>query len=183
MQFGRIIVTVFSVTLAPLMMVQSSNAGNTVRASVYGDWIPPDKDAVVRIAPCKADAKQLCGRLLKHAYSSLSQTDALNPDPELQDRDLIGVSILDGVPEASSERWKGGDLYDPRTGKSYYAKVQMLNEDEIKITGCIGPGLCKGYRWKRYEPGQSLSVGEVVSSSVKARTAQASIGSEQPTKM
>jgi len=138
------------------------DANNRAQADVYGDWVPPDMDAVIRVGPCAFEVTYLCAHLVKHAYESLSDTDVLNPDPELKSRELIGVNILTSVRPTSDTRWKDGDLYDPRTGKSYYAKVKLLGKDSLKITGCLGPGLCKGYVWHRFAPGQSLVKGGTV---------------------
>ncbi len=118
-------------------------------AVLTGYWLPPDGDALIKLSACDGDQNMICATLEKHAYTSLSQTDKLNPDFTLRERPLIGVHILRNVEAAGNQRWKGGALYDPRTGKQYTAKLKVLDDDHIKISGCIGPGLCKGYVWRR----------------------------------
>ena len=118
--------------------------------AVFGDWIAPDQDVVIRVHRCfPEDTSRLCASLLKHAYAALSSQDRLNPDRSLRDRPLIGIDILNGLARAGSNKWKGGQLYDPRTGKTYHAKIKLLDDDMLKISGCIGPRLCKGYVWKK----------------------------------
>jgi len=119
------------------------------KSSVYGEWIPPDQDAIIRIEPCHQNTMSLCATLIKHAYSSLSTADAQNPNGTLKDRPLIGINILSNLKPNNRKNWRGGKLYDPRTGKSYFAKLKLLGQDKIQISGCIGPGLCKGYVWHR----------------------------------
>lgn len=140
-------------------------------ADVYGEWVPPDGDAIVKVAPCEKSAQLLCAYLVRHAYEDLSEYDSLNPNRKLRERPLIGVEILNNVKKTKKDgQWRGGDLYDPRTGKSYYAKVGLLNHDKLKITGCIGPGLCKGYVWTRVDNTLvDLMPGSVVNESINSR--------------
>lgn len=134
---------------------------------VYGQWVPPDGDVVIRIADCDNQGEALCATLVRHAYENLSRTDVLNPEPGLQSRPLIGVDILRNAGRVGEDRWKGGNLYDPRTGKTYFAKLRLVGPDRVRITGCAGKAgikanLCKGYVWRRARPGQILRPGKLV---------------------
>ena len=111
-----------------------------------GDWAPPDMDAVISIRPC-GDA--LCANLVQHDYAAVTDLDINNPNPAMRTRPLLGVRILDGLRRVKDNRWSGGELYDPRTGRTYFSKLKLLDRDRLKIIGCIGPHLCKGYVWKR----------------------------------
>lgn len=117
-------------------------------ALVYGHWTPPDMDAVIAIEEC---GEALCAELVAHNYAEEVDTDFQNPDPQLRKRPLLGLKILDNLHMVKSGKWGMGTLYDPRTGKSYRSVLRLLDENRIKITGCIGPGLCKGYVWTRVE--------------------------------
>ena len=113
--------------------------------SVYGDWVNPDMDAVISIRPC---GSELCAELIDHDYVDVS-TDIMNPNPDLRQRPLLGVHILEGLKKTAEKKWQKGKLYDPRTGKTYASKVKIINANALKISGCVGPGLCKGYVWTR----------------------------------
>ncbi|MEO1242813.1 MAG: DUF2147 domain-containing protein [Pseudomonadota bacterium] len=117
--------------------------------AVLGEWEPPDMDAVISIRECGA---VLCADLVRHNYEKITSTDINNPDPAMRERSLQGVRVLDGLRRVKDDRWKDGRLYDPRTGKTYLSKLKILDRDHLKITGCIGPGLCKGYVWMRVGP-------------------------------
>ncbi|CAK9039464.1 Uncharacterized protein slr0245 [Durusdinium trenchii] len=117
---------------------------DTIEA-VLGEWEPPDMDAVISIREC---GETLCAELVRHKYADIN-TDINNPDPVMRARPLLGVRILDGLRRVKADRWKGGELYDPRTGKTYLSKLKVIDNNHLKITGCIGPGLCKGYVWRR----------------------------------
>ena len=165
-----------------LLSTTSAFAGSTTSPAisaqpsggVYGDWVPPDGDAIIHIDRCSESGKKLCAQLVQHAYSDLSKKDALNADADLRDRPLIGVNILEGLKMSGTRSWKGGDLYDPRTGKTYHAKVKLLSETKLKIIGCIAPGLCKGYVWKRAQPDTELTPGNLAVMTTTTPTPEAS---------
>ncbi len=131
---------------AMLSVVAPSGAKAADALDIYGQWVTPDRDAIIAIENCGA---LLCADLVAHAYEEVAQTDRNNPDPTLQSRPLLGVRILHGLKMVGMTKWSNGTLYDPRTGKTYSSKVKILDSDRLKITGCIGPGLCKGYVWER----------------------------------
>jgi len=134
-----------SCLLAVYMMILG--AGHAVEpVDVYGEWTPPDMDAVISIRNC---GEVLCAELVTHDYTKLAAHDIKNPDPALRDRALLGVKILDGLRMTGRLKWGGGELYDPRTGKSYSSRVKILDSGRLKITGCISAYLCKGYIWTR----------------------------------
>ncbi len=137
-------------------LAQTAMAGSLEEASsaiIVGEWTPPKMDAAITIAPC---AEGVCATLTRHAYGDLAERDELNPDPALRERSLIGATILKGLRPASANKWRGGALYDPRTGKTYASKMKLLDPNHLKITACVGPGLCKGYVWTRIAPGDPL---------------------------
>lgn len=113
---------------------------------IKGKWETPMMDAVIEIAPC---GEKLCAALVQHDYTEVTDIDIKNPDPQERGRPLIGVKILDGLSHIKDDKWANGELYDPRTGKTYGSKVKLIDENRVKISGCIGPGLCKGYIWTR----------------------------------
>lgn len=114
--------------------------------SVFGLWEPPDMDAIIAIVMC---GEMLCAKLVRHKYETLADTDVNNPDPALRMRPLQGLAIIEGLEAVKRGKWRGGAFYDPRTGKTYSPKLKVLDENRVKISGCIAPGLCKGYVWKR----------------------------------
>ena len=118
-------------------------------ARVFGLWEPPDMDAVIAIMRC---GEGLCAKLVRHRYEAVAQTDVNNPDPALRARALEGLAIIEGLRAAGRGVWRGGAFYDPRTGKTYSPKLKVLDDNRVKISGCIAPRLCKGYVWTRVAP-------------------------------
>lgn len=146
---------VFSfITLCTAVFSSSASA-----EPVYGDWVSPMGDAIITLEPC---GDKLCGYILDQEFAPAVQHDILNPDPSQREREIIGLPILEGLEMAGREKWKGGTFYDPRTGKTYMPKIKVVDEDTVKISGCIGPGLCKGYEWRRNTPRSSLAREQMV---------------------
>ena len=140
------IIAALVVIAAPASSQANDRRLNTSAVFPAGDWTPPDMDAVISIRPC-GDA--LCARLVQHDYAEVTNLDINNPNPAMRTRPLLGVRILDGLRRVTDNRWSGGKLYDPRTGKTYFSKLKLVDRNRLKIIGCIGPQLCKGYIWKR----------------------------------
>ena len=64
--------------------------------------------------------------------------DEFNPDPNLRERLLQGVTILEGFKYSGNGKWSNGTIYDPDNGKTYDCKITLLNNDEIEVRGYVG---------------------------------------------
>jgi uncharacterized protein (DUF2147 family)/peptidoglycan/LPS O-acetylase OafA/YrhL len=106
-----------------------------------GLWWAEGGFAQVEIREC-GDA--LCGEVvwLRHPFdeSGCTLRDAENPDPALRDRSLVGLEILRGLAASPDEpdEWSGGRIYDPSSGRTYSAVVQMETPDRLRVRGYLG---------------------------------------------
>jgi uncharacterized protein (DUF2147 family) len=67
------------------------------------------------------------------------QRDTRNPDPALRGRPLLGLRILKRFSYRSEDAaWTGGDIYDPEQGKTYSARMRLLDRDRLELRGYIG---------------------------------------------
>jgi uncharacterized protein (DUF2147 family) len=109
---------------------------------IAGRWLTADGGAVVAIGPCGA---ALCGRIAKLLKGPPSgpPIDALNPDPALRGRPLVGLAILTNL-TANGDGWKG-QVYDPKTGKTYRAFVTR-DGARLKVQGCVAV-FCQTITW------------------------------------
>jgi uncharacterized protein (DUF2147 family) len=113
---------------------------------VSGVWRTEAKDALVRIADCGAG---LCGRVTRFLVpppQGNDQRDVNNPDPKLRTRKLLGLAVLRGFREDDG-RWRG-EIYDPKSGKSYRSLMRRLDSERLEVKGCIGP-FCKTQIWRK----------------------------------
>lgn len=62
--------------------------------------------------------------------------DTHNPDAKLRERKLVGVNILSDLTKKDN-KWEGGKIYDPKTGKTYKCSIWMEG-DQLKVRGHLG---------------------------------------------
>ena len=74
--------------------------------------------------------------------------DDFNPDPELRDRKVMGLSIVTLSKKISPTRYKGR-VYNPEDGATYDATVELIDYDTMRLTGCAFLILCQAQEWHR----------------------------------
>lgn len=113
-------------------------------APITGRWITQSKDGVVEIYQCGA---QICGKLAKFLVmppAGAGAKDINNPNKALRSRTILGMNILIGFKEVGNE-WKG-QIYDPKSGKTYRSVVYKGKSGNLVVKGCIGP-FCQAQTW------------------------------------
>jgi uncharacterized protein (DUF2147 family) len=127
-----------------IAVIAFSTAQAHAAAPVTGRWVTESKDGVVEIYQCGAT---ICGKLAKFLVTppnGMGQKDINNPNKALRSRTLLGLNILTGFKEAGDE-WKG-QIYDPKSGKTYRSVVYKGKSGNLVVKGCIGP-FCKAQSW------------------------------------
>ena len=81
------------------------------------------------------------------------KTDLNNPDPDLQDKPVIGLLITKDFVYKGKGLWHQGTIYDPDNGKTYKSKIKFGdNEKVLKVRGFIGFSLLgRTTYWTRVE--------------------------------
>lgn len=120
------------------------------KTSVLGRWLTDDSSGVVEIAPC---GTAICGTLVEVLDPKAPRRDINNPDPLLRTRSLKGLPILTGFTRAARDA-SGGHAYDPKTGRTYRARIRLAAEDRLDVTGCL-LFICRTKQWSRVAPEQS----------------------------
>ena len=113
---------------------------------VTGRWVTAEKDAVIAIAPCGA---KLCGRIAQFLVpppQGLDQRDVNNRDAAKRSRKLLGMAVLSGFSE-DDDLWRG-QIYDPKSGKTYRSVIRRKSANVLEVKGCIGP-FCQTQIWRR----------------------------------
>lgn len=132
--------------MAALVLVFAAAAPLAAAEPITGRWVTADKDAVVAIAKC---GKALCGRIERFLIlpaGGNDQRDVNNSDPDKRQRKLIGTAILSGL-TADAGVWRG-QVYDPKTGRTYTSEVRRKGGGALEVKGCFGP-LCQTQEWKK----------------------------------
>jgi uncharacterized protein (DUF2147 family) len=113
---------------------------------IAGRWVTAEKDAVIAIRKC---GKSLCGtieRFLIAPKGGNDQRDINNSDPAKRQRKLIGTAILTGL-NNDGDAWRG-QVYDPKTGRTYTSEVRRKGDGALEVKGCFGP-ICQTQVWKK----------------------------------
>jgi Delta7-sterol 5-desaturase len=60
---------------------------------------------------------------------------------------IVGMTILNNL-KLNGTKWEDGEILDPGNGKVYTASIWLLNDDELKVRGFLGP-FYRTQTWKR----------------------------------
>jgi uncharacterized protein (DUF2147 family) len=126
---------------AALLAAGPAGAAERAPAAPAGLWWAEGGAAQVEISEC-GDA--LCGRVvwLRAPFdpNGCAVRDDQNPDPALRIRPLVGLSILRGLRPSPSEPrvWSGGEIYDPTLGRTFRARLELLDGGRLALRGYVG---------------------------------------------
>ena len=109
---------------------------------VLGKWITEEGDANVEIYET---AGTVNGKVV-WLKAGPDTKDSKNPDAKLRQRKLMGVNLLIGLTK-NGDKYEGGKVYDPHSGKSYKCAIWLEGKD-LKVRGYLGP-FRKTQTWKR----------------------------------
>lgn len=125
------------------------NANQGGKSEPWGYWQAADQGAIAEIYPCTQNRQSLCAKLVWIKDDPQGTLlDANNSEPKLQQRNLTGLVFIESVILKKPGRWSGGSIYDPKSGKSYKANVELKSADIIHLGGCIA-FLCESETWNR----------------------------------
>ena len=142
--------------MAALLMTSAVHAQNP--DAIVGKWWNQEKEAQIEIYAC--DGKY-CGKivwLIQPNYPAEDQkgmggkprVDRENPDPTKKGRSILGMDLLWGFTFSGGNLWEGGNIYDPREGKTYKCKMTLETPDQLKVRGFLGISLIgKTNEWTR----------------------------------
>ena len=66
--------------------------------------------------------------------------DVENPDPALRNRTVIGLDLISNLRATPGEpsQWTGGEIYDPASGNTYRATLEVVSPDCVNVRGYVG---------------------------------------------
>lgn len=134
--------------LAALTLGVAPQAASAQSSGITGNWTTQDGRAIVTIANC---GSAICGRLSRILAPTPDgpPVDENNPNPRLRNRPVQGITVVSGFDQRQGNVWRGGEVYDPESGRSYSARM-TLNGNRLDVTGCVAWGaLCRTETWTR----------------------------------
>ena len=132
-------------SFAPLALAQVPD--DTKDASnIHGLWLVESGNGKVMVKDCGDGTP--CGTLFWLDASKVeSLLDVNNTDPEKRTRPLLGTPVFWNFKEKNG-KWKSGKIYDGESGKTYKSKMEILDDETLKVKGCIGP-ICRSEIWTK----------------------------------
>lgn len=124
-------------TLLILLTLGVSQVFAQSEGSILGIWYNTEKTAQVEIIKT---GSQFIGKIVwlkEPIRDGKPATDRENSDPKLRSRPLMGLNILDGL-KYSGGIWKGGEIYDPKSGKTYSCEVKLKSPEILEVKGYLG---------------------------------------------
>lgn len=117
---------------------------------VSGKWVTPDHASVVEIRDCGDGTP--CGVVVAVDPTHGGMVcDENNRDARLRGRDMVGVTLLHGFKDGDGRGvWQRGAIYNPKDGRTYRARMELISHDALAVSGCLGP-ICKELIWERAE--------------------------------
>jgi uncharacterized protein (DUF2147 family) len=132
--------------LSAFVLLSLWSAAASASAPIEGLWLTDDHKGVVRIGPC---GRAWCGWIARVLDSGpdVPTRDINNPDAGLRGRSILGLPTLTGFSPAGGE-WRGGEAYDPKSGRSYRASLAIAPDGTLAVTGCWMV-ICRTKHWTR----------------------------------
>jgi len=120
---------------------------------ILGVWFNEEKDSKIEVYEenGKYYGKVIWIKNDQNDDGTKPKLDKKNPDTELQKRRIVGTLILkDLVWDADDDEWDDGEIYDPKSGKTYSCYGEVESKNELFLKGYIGFSLIgKSTIWSR----------------------------------
>lgn len=108
---------------------------------VVGQWYSENNESLIEIYK---SGNKFYGKIIwlkEPLRDGKPKVDDKNPDEKLRSRPLIGLVILKDFVFNGKDEWSDGQIYDPKSGKTYSCYMELENKDKLKIRGYIGISL------------------------------------------
>lgn len=113
---------------------------------IVGLWLNEEKDANIEVYKC---ADKYCGKIVwmqvpNYPEGSADGTpgtpklDHLNPDPAKRKNPRMGLTVVKDMEYYRDNRWHNGEVYDPKSGKTYSAEFTLADPENLDLRGYIG---------------------------------------------
>jgi len=117
---------------------------------IKGVWTNGSKDVKVEIYKSgdRYFGKVIWGKEIYEADGKTLKKDSKNSNESLRNRTILNLVILSGYTYDDGE-WVGGEIYDPKSGKTYDSKMKIKGGN-LEIRGYVGsPMFGKTTVWTR----------------------------------
>jgi uncharacterized protein (DUF2147 family) len=113
---------------------------------ILGVWNNEEKDGRIEIFKCGG---KYCGKIVwakepnyptgsTEGAPGTPRLDHKNPDHAKRSRPILGLQIVNDFSFAGENEWKGGTVYDPKSGNTYRGKLTLIPPNRLELRGFIG---------------------------------------------
>jgi len=113
---------------------------------ILGVWNNEEKDAKIEIFKCSG---KYCGKIVyakepnypagsNEGTPGTPRLDHNNPVAAKRSTPIIGLQIVNDFIFAGENTWKGGTVYDPKSGKTYRGKIRLVSPNKLDLRGFVG---------------------------------------------
>ena len=132
----------FIIFLSVIFTIHINGQETKYNRLLIGKWLSEDGDAIINIFE---DHGEIFGKIiwLKEPNNAEGhpKVDDKNPNPALRRRKTLGLVIMKNFVYKKGLFWSDGSIYDPKSGKTYDANIEMKEKDVLSLRGYIGISL------------------------------------------
>lgn len=103
---------------------------------IVGVWESEEKNLLIQISK---EGGHYVGKMTYYQCATetimRSRVDIENPDPKLVGRKLLGLKLVEQLSYQGNNVWGGGKIYDPNSGHTYDARVQLTHLNTVVVRG------------------------------------------------
>ena len=115
---------------------------------IFGYWLT--SGSIVKIETCN---NSICGEIAtvftEEGVDPESILDENNKDKSKRERPIVGINILSdfSIEKSDQKIFKGGKIYDRRSGNTYKSNLTLNEDGTLKVEGCLA-FICDGEEWQ-----------------------------------
>ena len=130
------------------VLLSTTTAFSDAPDEILGQWNSDGGDSRLEFYQC---GEKICGKIVwlkvPNYIDSVdgpvgkTKVDLKNPDPELRNKPILGLQVMQGLTAKGDKKWGNGICYDPESGKSYKCKMKLVSPGRLEVRGYIGISL------------------------------------------
>ncbi|MDD2331336.1 MAG: DUF2147 domain-containing protein [Candidatus Cloacimonetes bacterium] len=139
MKKAIIIILILMVVLPIVLFAQKASTGD----KILGVWYNGEKTSKIEVY--KTTKGDYAGRIIwlkvPNDSKGKPRTDIENPKAEHRSRALLNLNVMHSLAFQESGKYAGGTIYDPKNGKTYSCKAELVGDNTLNFRGFIGVSL------------------------------------------